>query len=204
MTPEVKARVFDPFFTTKGERGTGLGLPQVVAIVERHAGSIELESAPGQGSTFRLRFPRVTAPMVSDEEVGEHAPQPTSRRPVHILVVEDEEQLARMAGLVLTQRGHHVTVAASGEEALERLAHEQFELVISDLGLGPGKNGWDVADEVRRRWPGTRFVLVTGWGAAIDPQEARARGVDEVIAKPYRIADLRQIADHVADQPNTE
>jgi len=204
MTPEVKSRVFDPFFTTKGERGTGLGLPQVVAIVERHAGSIELESAPGQGTTFRLRFPRVTDRMVSDEEVAEHAPQAASKRPVHILVVEDEVQLARMAGLVLTQRGHHVTVAASGEEALERLANERFELVISDLGLGPGKNGWDVADEVRRRWPGTRFVLVTGWGAAIDPKEARVRGVDEVIAKPYRIADLRQIADHVAEQPDTE
>jgi CheY-like chemotaxis protein len=204
MTPEVKARVFDPFFTTKGERGTGLGLPQVVAIVERHAGTIELESVPGSGTTFRLRFPLVSAPVVADEATDQKVTQPTALRPVSILVVEDEEQLARMATLVLTQRGHHVVVATSGDEALERLDQERFELVISDLGLGTGKNGWDVADHVRQRWPGTRFVLVTGWGAAIDPQEARARGVHEVIAKPYRIADLRQIADHVAEEPESE
>ena len=77
---------------------------------------------------------------------------------------------------------------------------EGFELIVPDLGLGAGKNGWDLADEVRRRWPSTRFVLVTGWGAAIDPKEAETRGVHEVIAKPYRIADLRQIADRVSNQ----
>jgi DNA-binding response OmpR family regulator len=123
-------------------------------------------------------------------------------RRIRILVVEDEEQLARMAGLVLTQRGHQVVVAGGVDEALEHLG-EKFDLVISDLGLGPGKNGWDLAEAVRKRWPGTRIVLVTGWGAAIDPSEAHERGVDEVIAKPYRIADLRQVADHVAGAPQS-
>jgi ATP-dependent Lon protease len=80
------------------------------------------------------------------------------------------------------------------------LEEQPFELVISDLGLGAGKNGWELADAVRERWPRTRFVLVTGWGAAIDTTEARARGVDRVIAKPYRISDLRQVADHVAGE----
>jgi DNA-binding NtrC family response regulator len=102
---------------------------------------------------------------------------------------------------VLTQRGHHVTVAESFEEAAAHLEREPVELIISDLGLGTGKNGWDLAQLVRERWPMVRFVLVTGWGAAIDPKEAQARGVHEVIAKPYRIADLRQIADRVASTP---
>ena len=57
---------------------------------------------------------------------------------------------------------------------------------------------------VKRDWPSVRFLLATGWGAAIDPNEARLRGVDEVIAKPYRISDLRQIADHVANAVDTE
>jgi CheY-like chemotaxis protein len=91
-----------------------------------------------------------------------------------------------------------VVVAASGDEAIGYLRDAPFELVISDLGLGAGKNGWDVAEAVRKYRPGTRFVLVTGWGAAIDLAEARAKGVDRVIAKPYRIADLRQVADEVA------
>jgi CheY-like chemotaxis protein len=200
---EVQARVFDPFFTTKGEHGTGLGLPQVLAIVEKHGGTIELDSAPERGTTIRVKFPRASAPTSagrSKPESVELAKPARSRAAggVQILVVEDEEQLARMARLVLSQHGHRVVVASSGDEAIERLATERFDLVISDLGLGAGKNGWDVAQEVRERWPSTHFVLVTGWGAAIDPKEAQARGVHEVIAKPYRIADLRQVADHVA------
>jgi PAS domain S-box-containing protein len=223
IPPEILSRVFDPFFSTKGEHGTGLGLPQVQAIVEKHGGSIDLESTVDRGSAFRLKFPRASAPNGhkgganaaaemdetarltqsaegSDQVDASPDAQAGQRgRSIRVLIVEDEEQLARMARIVLTQQGHQVDVAASGEEALERLVDERFDLIISDLGLGPGKNGWDVAHETRERWPGTRFVLVTGWGAAIDPQEAKARGVDEVLAKPYRIADLRQVADHVAD-----
>jgi PAS domain S-box-containing protein len=197
MLPEVQARIFDPFFTTKGERGTGLGLPQVLTIVERHSGTIHLDSEPDRGTTFRLTFPRAAERR---RRKGPPVEQPDSApvRGIRILVVEDEQQLARMAGLVLTQRGHQVLVAGSAEEALGYLEKKSFELVISDLGLGPGKNGWDLVEAVRQRWPGTRFVLVTGWGAAIDTAEARARGVEHVIAKPYRISDLRQVADHVA------
>ena len=201
IPPEIQSRIFDPFFTTKGEGGTGLGLPQVLAIVQRHAGSIDLDSEPGRGTTFRLVFPSSgrasgRAAMVPKPAADKPTVGPT--RSIRILVVEDEQQLARMASLVLSQRGHQVTVAASGGEALQLLEERHFDLVISDLGLGPGKNGWDLAEAVRRHWPNTHFVLVTGWGAAIDLAEARARGVDRVIAKPYRIADLRQLADDVA------
>lgn len=197
MAPDVQARIFDPFFTTKGERGTGLGLPQVLTVVERHGGTIELDSRPSRGTTFRLKFPRASDRR---RRPGKLTPGPVTApgQCIRILVVEDEQQLARMAGLVLRQRGHDVAVAASVEEALGYLKEQPFDLVISDLGLGPGQNGWDLAEAVREHWPGTRFVLVTGWGAAIDPAEARLRGVDQVIAKPYRIADLRQIADDVA------
>ncbi|HEX8969632.1 MAG TPA: ATP-binding protein [Chloroflexota bacterium] len=195
---EVQSRIFDPFFTTKGERGTGLGLSQVLAVVERHAATIDVDSDPGTGTRFRLDFPASTeVPLRSDTPAADRRSVPPVRS-LRILVVEDEQQLARMASLVLSQRGHHTTVASSGDEALGLLEDQRFDLVISDLGLGPGRNGWDLADSVRTRWPGTRFVLVTGWGAAIDPSEALARGVACVIAKPYRIAELRQVADDVA------
>ncbi|MDQ6670960.1 MAG: ATP-binding protein, partial [Chloroflexota bacterium] len=196
---DVQALVFDPFFTTKGEHGTGLGLSQVAAIVKRYGGTIELCSSLSRGTTFRLRFPRAAAFV----KRAEHHTRQLSVgvaggvRAIRILVVEDEKQLARMASLVLTQRGHSVVVAQSGEEALACLEHERFELIVSDLGLGSGKNGWDLAQAVRARWPETHFVLVTGWGAAIDLEEAQARGVHEVIPKPYRIADLRRVADRL-------
>jgi signal transduction histidine kinase/ActR/RegA family two-component response regulator len=196
---DIQARIFDPFFTTKGERGTGLGLPQVLSIVERHMGSIDVESNPRRGTAFLISLPvsEETAPPAG-ARAAERAPE-TACRCIRVLVVEDEDQLARMASLVLKQRGHVVNVASSGDAALTLLdAQAPFDLVISDLGLGPGKNGWDLAEAVRQRWPATRFVLVTGWGAAIDLAEARLRGVDRIIAKPYRIAELRQVADEVA------
>jgi CheY-like chemotaxis protein len=199
IPPDLQTRIFDPFFTTKGERGTGLGLPQVLSIVERHTGSIEVESDPRRGTSFFISLPKseaVAAP--ASTRAAERAPE-EPRRNIRILIVEDEEQLARMACLVLKQRGHDVHVANSGEAALALLGEEApFELVISDLGLGPGKNGWDLAEAVRASSPDTRFVLVTGWGAAIDLAEARLKGVDRIIAKPYRIAELRQVADEVA------
>jgi PAS domain S-box-containing protein len=197
MSPEVRSRVFELFFTTKGEHGTGLGLPQVLGTVERHGGTLDLDSEPGRGTTFRMKFPRASAPAAATPEAVEHAAHAPDRS-IRVLVVEDEERLAAMARHVLAQRGHDVVVASTGEEASEHLEAGRFDLVISDLGLGAGKNGWDLAQLVRERWPRTRFVLVTGWGAAIDPAEARTRGVDQVIAKPYRIADLRKIADEVA------
>jgi CheY-like chemotaxis protein len=96
--------------------------------------------------------------------------------------------------MMLARDGHTVTTAASGEEALEHLAGGAFDLVISDVGMGAGINGWELGQQVRARFPGVRFALATGWGAQIDPAEARASGVEAVIAKPYRAADLQRLS----------
>jgi CheY-like chemotaxis protein len=83
-----------------------------------------------------------------------------------------------------------VSVASSGEEALEKLAEQTFDVMVSDMGMGAGMNGWELAVAVKSRWPSVRFLLATGWGAAIDPAEARAKGVEAVLAKPYHSVDL--------------
>ena len=70
------------------------------------------------------------------------------------------------------------------------MAEQTFDVVVSDMGMGAGMNGWELADEVKRRWPNVRFLLATGWGAAIDPGEATARGVEAVLSKPYHPDDL--------------
>jgi len=98
--------------------------------------------------------------------------------------------MTRAVARVLKPSGHLVSVAASGEEALEKLAGQRFDVVISDMGMGPGMNGWELAQAVKQRWPNVRFLLATGWGAAIDPDEARSHGVEAVLSKPYHPADL--------------
>ena len=187
MPPEVSARVFEPYYTTKGERGSGLGLAMVFGIVERHGGSIEVASTPGHGTTFRLRLPR--AGVAADVSRGSAAAEAPERR-LRILAVDDEPGLRRLVEHILRQRGHTVTVASSAEQALEQLARSPFDVVVSDLGLGSGMNGWDLAQQVRDRWPATRFVLVTGWGAALELADARPRGVDAIVAKPYHPGEL--------------
>jgi CheY-like chemotaxis protein len=195
MTPEVQARLFEPFFSTKGERGTGLGLAVVFSVVQRHRGQITVESAPGQGSVFRLTFPAATRRR---RRPAPPVPAAPSVRPRRILAVDDVPAMGRTVARVLSLEGHAVTVATSGEEAIERLRQEPFDLVISDVGLGAGMNGWELAEHVRRHYPGVWFALATGWGAQIDPEEARARGVRAVIAKPYRAAELQRLVADLA------
>lgn len=187
MSPEVQARVFEPFFTTKGERGSGLGLSIVYTTVERHRGRISIDSAPGRGTAFRIVFPTAATARGLASETG------TSARPqgLRILAVDDDPALAAMLALMLQSDGHDVVVAWSGEAALDILSEDRVDVVLSDLGLGAGMNGWELVDQVRQRFPGVRIALATGWGAEIDEAEARQRGVDAILSKPYRLADLR-------------
>jgi CheY-like chemotaxis protein len=94
--------------------------------------------------------------------------------------------------MMLKPHGHEITTAASGEEALGQLAEADrpFDLILSDLGLGTGMNGWDLLDRVRAGASQARFILSTGWGAQIDPAELTARGGERLLAKPYRLSDL--------------
>jgi len=189
MTPEVQARAFEPFFTTKGEGGTGLGLAMVFGIVEQHGGQIEVQSAPGAGTTFRITFPSVDASVVA-EPVRLPATPRDLLRPLRVLAVDDEPMMTKAVVRMLKPSGHAVSVAGSGEEALTKLAAQTFDVVVSDMGMGAGMNGWELADAVKNRWPNVRFLLATGWGAALDPGEARSRGVEAVLSKPYHPSDL--------------
>jgi CheY-like chemotaxis protein len=161
----------------------------VFGIVQRHDGDIDVISAPGQGTTVRLTFPPAPAdvgPPPAEDVVPKGAP-------LRILAVDDEPALGNMIMLMLEPAGHTVAVAASGEEALQWLAAETFDILLADVGLGEGMNGWELAAQVRKRYPTVRVVLASGWGAAIDPDEARREGIHAVVAKPYRVANLERM-----------
>ncbi len=191
MPPEVRERLFEPFFTTKGAEGTGLGLGTVLRLVQAHDGALEVDSTVGAGTTFRLIFP--VAPAAAAKGLAAAAASAAGTPRLRILVVDDDPKLSRMVGLLLEPDGHTVTMASSGEEALTYLTSTEFDVVISDLGMGEGMDGWDLAAAVKQRSPGTTFVLATGWGAGIDGDEARSRGVNAVVSKPYRARDLQRV-----------
>ena len=189
MPEGVRQRIFDPFFTTKGERGTGLGLSLVYGIVRRHGGEIDVTSEVGQGSRFVLSFP--LAAEVPPPTTAALAPGSTGRH-ARILVIEDEAAVREFLQELLTAEGHVVVACDDGRAGLDAFEKEPFELVFTDLGM-PEVSGWEVARRVKARRGGTAVALVTGWGDQIDPAEARAQGVDYLVAKPCRIGDVTAV-----------
>jgi len=189
MPPRVRSRIFDPFFTTKGPKGSGLGLSIAYTIVARHRGQITVESEPGQGTTFTIQLPADAAAA----EV-ERAPVPPALalqpRAGRILAVDDERELATMLERMLERDGHQVQVCTSGAEALELLAREPFDLLLTDVSM-PNMDGWEVARQAKRLHPGLPVGLVTGWGAQYDGIDLAARGVDFMVSKPFAIAAVR-------------
>jgi DNA-binding response OmpR family regulator len=124
--------------------------------------------------------------------------------PQRVLVVEDDPDIRDMVAVILRRPGRQVVATGSAEEALGELERERFEVVVCDLRLGAGMSGWDVAEQVRLRWPGTSFVLLT---AAADRRTGGLElrpGVDAVLSKPCYPRELTATVDtHVARSART-
>lgn len=192
MDDATRARCLEPFFTTKGERGTGMGLAMVYGMIGRHAGEIEIESAPGRGTTVRLLLPRSSA------ETGAILPQPVAAEVarLRILVVDDDPLLIQSLRDTLELEGHTVTVADGGQSGIDafvtaRAKDETPDVVITDLGM-PHLDGRAVAAAVKALDGGTQVILLTGWGARIMADSDIPVGVDRVLSKPPRLPELRQ------------
>jgi signal transduction histidine kinase/ActR/RegA family two-component response regulator len=208
MPPEITDRIFDPFFTTKEGSGAGLGLAVAHGIVARHGGRITVRSAPGQGTTFIIHLPVASgeaAQLVPSgssrpgRAVGSVLPIEPPARIARILVVDDEPKLAELLQTFLELQGHHVWTTTEGAAAVTLLAEQTFDLVLTDLGM-PDVSGWDVAREARRIRPNLPVIMVSGWGAEIDPQQVAESGVAEVIQKPYTFETIHQVIDNVLRQ----
>lgn len=184
MSSDVCEHIFEPFFTTKGVSGTGLGLAVSYSIIERHGGRIEAQSSPGRGTTFTISLP------VADNVHRRASLKATARnRAASVLVVDDDQRVREALVDMLNSVGHRTEHVGSGHEALAKLESDRFDLVFADLSM-PEMDGWAVAGEVRRRWPGVKVVLITGYAVPQETVDSNRELVSEVIFKPIRFDDL--------------
>ena len=187
MDEETLERVFEPFFTTKATgKGTGLGLSQVYGFASQSGGEVRATSTPGKGTTLTLLLPEVEEEDVA--AVSAAAIAAGNQAPASILVVEDNEEVGAFAETLLTELGHEVTRAASGEEALELARAQPFDIVFSDVVM-PGMGGLKLAETLAAEQPELPVVLATGYSRELAQSGSGDR---PVILKPYRLSTLSE------------
>jgi PAS domain S-box-containing protein len=192
MTRETRRHLFEPFFTTKDVgKGTGLGLSTVYGIVRQGNGWITVESAPGEGTTFRIWLPRFQG-RESAPDPGA-APAATIPGRGTVLVVEDQESVRQFARQVLAAAGYCVLEAAGGEDALKTAAdHPQpIHLLVTDVIL-PGMNGHQLAARFRELYPETRVLFTSGYADAAAGRDGALPPGVEFLPKPYGPAALAE------------
>jgi CheY-like chemotaxis protein/two-component sensor histidine kinase len=186
MSESVRSRIFEPFFTTKGARGNGLGLSASYGIISRLGGSITVDSALGQGTTFTIELPagELHEPRAAAPEVA--------RGPLDLLVVDDEPQMLMTTAMMLEIEGHHVVTAGTARAALNAIEGGRFDAVLTDLGM-PEMNGLQLTEALRARGHTLPVYLITGWGLELDPDEVRRTGVTDILPKPFDATKLRAL-----------
>ena len=148
MSKEVASNIFDPFYTTKGIGNSGLGLSVSWSLITRGGGEIQVKSKPGKGTIFTIKLPkadppaRVSSVIDTDQAPSEH----------RLLVVDDDEDVLWIIQDMLRFKGYKVVAVTDGEEALAILEKEDFDLVLTDLGM-PRISGWDIAKKAKKQEP---------------------------------------------------
>jgi PAS domain S-box-containing protein len=191
------ARIFDPYFTTK-DTGSGLGLATAYAIAKNHEGHITVTSVPGAGTRFDVYVPATTGTI--DSGVADAGP-PT-RGEGRILVLDDEEQIRQLAGVLLSRLGYEAECVADGSEALTayaRARHEgrAFDAVIMDLTVPGGMGGREAAARILAMDPAACTIVCSGYSDDPVMAEYRDHGFRGVVAKPYDIGELSHVLAHV-------
>ena len=202
MDEATRSHIFEPFFTTKqAGKGTGLGLSVVHGIVQAHGASIEVESTPGSGSTFRIYFPAIEAPALS-EAAPTPETAPVQGKGKHVLYLDDEEAIIFLMKRLLERKGYRVSGYTDPRKALAAVRADpgQFDLAVTDYYM-PGMSGLEVAQELRRIRPDLPVVMASGYISEELRARAPAVGVRELIYKPNTVEDLCEAIARCAEAP---
>jgi len=190
MSKEIMDRIFEPFFTTKPEgEGSGMGLATAHGIVKAHKGLITVESQPGEGATFNLFFPRIESQALQENKQELSIPKGDER----ILLVDDEEVLAKMGKKILERIGYHVQAVTRSSKALEMFqdSPDAFDLLLTDQTM-PGMDGATLIVEIKKIKPDLPAIICTGLNRSVSPELAKEIGIQEFIAKPYTAQSLAE------------
>jgi PAS domain S-box-containing protein len=186
MDEETRKRIFEPFFTTKGEGiGTGLGLATVYGIVKTCGGWIDVTTAPGQGTRFTIGLPRTDAMSDSHKQesgTGDDEIFATET----VLVVEDQDEVRKLALMVLRDRGYRLLEARNGDEALNiaRRYAGPIHLLLTDVVM-PGMNGKELADRIREHHANIQVLFMSGYSDNVVVTKAVKDGETHYLAKPF-------------------
>jgi len=188
MPEEVRERAFEPFFTTKDAgRGTGLGLSTVYGFVTQSHGTVTLASEPGVGTTVTLYIPQATTPEALADAVPDEPVPPG----LSVLLVEDDADVRNVALAFLASFEARAVACVDAEDALAILGRgERFDLLLSDIALGPGRRGTELARIAQERQPDLCVLLVSGFSAELIDADSVAPPDWALLPKPYSRADL--------------
>ena len=192
MSPETQKHMFEPFFTTKGVgKGTGMGLASVYGSVERHKGTLAVQSTLGEGSTFALYLPSI-------EEIERRDATPITKpssgeETARIFLVDDEEAVRDLAADMLRDLGHEIMTAGDGREAIAcyKTSWQDVDLVLLDM-IMPEMNGRDTFFAMRAINPDVKVILCTGYDLNPEAQELLDAGALAFVHKPFEQAELSE------------
>ncbi len=207
MSPDVQQRLFEPFFTTKPKgRGTGLGLAVIFGIVKQAGGSIEVESEPGQGTTFNIHLPCCDDPAEKLRPATVAPDLPRGHET--ILLAEDDPSVRGLATTMLKRQGYHVLTAANGDDALALAAQhpERIDLLLTDVVM-PGMNGRELSERLLRLRPGLAVLFASGYTEDTILRHGVRGETPRFLTKPFTLPTLankvRQVLDAKPAGPTT-
>jgi two-component system cell cycle sensor histidine kinase/response regulator CckA len=201
MDTATVARVFEPFFTTKEQgKGTGLGLSTVYGIVEQSSGQIEVESAPGAGTTFRVLLPRVEE--ATGTSVAASSGPTTAYGSETVLLVEDEVALRAMAREALQNHGYVVLEAGNGVEALAVADSMRgpIHLLVTDVVM-PRMGGGELAQRLSAAQPGMRVLFMSGYTDDAVVREGVSEATSAFLQKPFTLGTFARKVRETLDAP---